>query len=314
MASDPVTIALVLAPRYPLMSLAACTESLRIANRELGFIAFDRLMLTTDDSVAMSSSGIPLSPEATLEDTLFAPVALVLSSYHPEEACRPDFLAWLRRQSRMGSIIGCVDTASYILIKAGVLGEHEVAVHRESLPGYQELLSHAALLDRYFVIDGQVVSSAGGMATLDMMLGLIARFQGREIAGRVAYVLNYRPLPEGASSDETSVDGLVTRVDRRLACMIKLMQTNLEEPLPLAVVYERARVPSATASRLFSRFLHMTPGQYYMRIRLERAQSLLANSPLPIGEVAGRVGFDDASAFTRAFRRHFGKPPSASRR
>lgn len=314
MLSPSIAVALVLSPRFPLMSFAACTESLRIANRELGHLAFSRLLLTPDDGPVTSSSGIALAPDALLVGAPFAPVVVVLSSYQPEEACRPAFLAWLRKQHRRGAIIGCVDTASYILAKAGILEGRKVAVHRESLPTYQETLAGVALLDRLFAVDDTIISSAGGMATLDMMLGLIARFQGRHLADRVAHVLNYRPFPAEASAEETARDGAIARVERRLARMIERMQTNLETPLSIATICREARVPRATANRLFLRYFQATPSRYYMKIRLERAQSLLGYSPLPVGEIAAKVGFADASAFTRAYRRQFGKLPSSSRR
>ncbi len=314
MTSGHVTVALVLAPRFPLMSLSACTESLRVANRELGRLAFSRLLLTTDDALATSSSGISIMPDAAFAETLFAPVVLVLSSYEPEEACHPPFLAWLRKQYRLGAVVGCVDTASYILAKAGILGLHKVAVHRESLPAYQELLASAAILDRLFAFDSTIVSSAGGMATLDMMLGLITRFQDKRLSDRVAHVLNYRRLAIEADPEESSHDGTISRIDRRLARMVELMQTNLENPLPIAKISRQSQVPGATANRLFLRYFQLTASRYYMKVRLERAHSLLSNSPLPVGEIAAKVGFLDASAFTRAYRRQFGKLPSSSRR
>lgn len=313
MAFAPITVAIVLAQRFPLLSLAACSESLRVANREWGGLAFNRLLLTPSDAPVASSSGIPVAPDAALANAPFAPIVLVLSSYQPDEACQRPFLVWLRKQYRLGAIIGCVDTGSYILAKAEILGTHKVAVHRETLPTYRELLSDAALLDRLFATDGTIVSSAGGIATLDMMLGLIARFQGKSLADRVANILNYRPLTAEPSAGESARGGMIARVDRRLAHMIEVMQTHLESPLPISAICQKAKVPSATANRLFLRHFQVSPSRYYIRIRLERAQSLLGNSPLPVRDIAVRVGFADASAFTRAYRRHFGRLPSSSR-
>jgi AraC family carnitine catabolism transcriptional activator len=310
----PVTVAIVLAQRFPLLSLAACSESLRVANRECGGLAFNRLLLTTEDEPVFSSSGISVVPDVKLAEAPFADVVLVLSSYQPDEACHPPFLVWLRKQHRLGAVIGCVDTGSYILAKAGILGTHKVAVHRETLSAYRELLGNATLLDRFFETDGPIVSSAGGIATLDMMLGLIARFQNRSLADRIAFVLNYPPLKAAPISDEAAGGGMIARVDRRLARMIEIMQTNIENPVQVAAICKKAKVPSATANRLFLRHFRASPSRYYMTMRLERALHLLGNSPLPIRDIAAKVGFADASAFTRAYRLHFGKLPSSSRR
>ena len=313
MATTPITVAIVLAQRFPLISLAACLESLRVANRERGQIVFNRTILTPDNAPVLSSSGILLTPDAALDDAPFAPVTMVLSSYKPEDACRPAFLGWLREQYRRGSVIGCVDTASYILAKAGILGSHKVAVHRESLDAYREILRSSALLDQLVASDERIVSSAGGVATLDMMLELIKRFSGKALADRVAHVLNYRPFAADAKSVETYQDGMVARVERRLARMIELMQTNLESPIDVAGICRMTHTPPATANRLFHRYFDMSPSRYYTKLRLERAQWLLGNSPLPIGEVAAKVGFSNASVFTRAYRRNFGTVPSSLR-
>lgn len=314
MASPATTVAMVLAQRFPLVSLAACLESLRVANRELGQICFAWKILTPDDAPVLSSSGLPFAPDTALDEASFSPVTIVLSSYKPEEACTPALLRWLRKQYRLGAVIGCVDTSSYVLAKARILGSHRVSVHRESLSAYRELLADSVLLDQLFAADGRIVSSAGGVATLDMMLALIARFQGKSLSERVAYVLNYRPLAADATSAETSPDGMIARVEPRLARMIEHMHANLEQPFDVVAICHMAQVPTATANRLFRRYFQMSPRRYYTRLRLERAQWLLGNSPLPIGQIAAKVGFADASAFARAYRRQFDKSPSSVRR
>jgi transcriptional regulator GlxA family with amidase domain len=308
-----VTVAIVLAQRFPLLSLAACLESLRVADREHGQACFIRRILTPDDTSVSSSSGVPIAPDTALADMPFAPVIIVLSSYKPEEACKPALLAWLRKQYRQGAIIGCVDTASYILAKARILGAHKVSVHRESISAYRELLVESVLLDQLYSSDERIVSSAGGIATMDMMLGLIKRLRGKTLADRVAHVLNYRPLAADANSAETSPEGMVARVEQRLARLIELMQAHLEEPVDVAALCALAEIPSATANRLFQRHFRTTPSRYYTKLRLDRAHWLLGNSPLPVSEIAAKVGFAGASAFTRAYRRQFGKTPSKIR-
>lgn len=308
-----ITVTVVLAQRFPLLSLSSCLESLRVANRELGHISFNWKLVTPDDAPVTSSSGVPITPDASLDDDALSPVVIVLSSYKPAEACTPSLLRWLRRQHKLGAIVGCVDTSAYILSKAKILGNKKVSVHRESLSAYQDLLSEAAVLDKMFNTADNIVSSAGGVATLDMMLALISRFHGQSLSDRIANVLNYRRLADGATEVETSPDGMVARVEPRLARMIEIMHSNLDLPPDVAVICELAQVPPATANRLFLRYFQLTPSRYYTRLRLDRAQWLLENSSLSVSEVAIRIGFGDASAFARAYRRQFERPPSSPR-
>ena len=310
----PIVVSLLLAPRFPLLSLAICTESLRVANRELGAQRFARQILSLNGAPALSSSGIELAADAAYSDVTFAPVALLLSSYQPEEAARPELLAWLRRLDRRGALLGCIDTGAYLLAKASLLGGRHIVAHYETLPAYEELFGDAVRLDRLFAFEGRIASSAGGMATLDMMLQVIAHFTDRGLADRVAHVLNYRPLEQAAAFGAGPGDGALGRVDKRLGRLVELMQANLETPLPVTTLCRIARVEGATARRLCLRHLKATPGRYYMGLRLERARALLTNSALPVGQIAAMVGFPDPSAFARAFRRHHGLPPSKARR
>lgn len=313
MEKSPFPVTLVLAPLFPLLSLAACTESLRLANRELGTTAFTRTIATVDGETVYSSSGVPVAAEAALGDITFSSLVIVLSSYEPEAACTPGLLNWLRRQDRQGATIGCVDTGGYLLAHAGLLRDRHIAVHHETLPAYREVLGEAVTIDRLYTSEGGLPSSAGGMATLDMMLSLIARFHGEALADRIAHILNYSRLPETAQAAHASGDGAIARMDRRLGRMVELMQAHLEAPLPLDTLCRMAHLHPATARRQFLKQFGETPGRYYTGLRLARARSLLSNSALSVGEIAALAGFEDASAFARAYRQRYGVLPSKAR-
>lgn len=306
----PLHVTLVLTPSFPLLSLSICTESLRVANRELSRAVFAWTVATADGAPATSSSGLELAAAAALSDIPRTSIAIVLSSYNPEAACAPALLNWLRRQDRQGAEIACVDTAAYILGRAGLLRGRRVAVHPETVPAYREVLREARVVDSAHALDGRLASSAGGMATMEMMLDLIERRCGAEQARRVATVLTFRRRAEAAGE---SGEATIPRIDRRLGRLIGHMRANLETPLPLAELCRLARLDPSTARRLCVKWMGASPGRYYMELRLDRARHLLANSALPIAAVATMTGFADSSSFGRAYRRRFGARPSASR-
>lgn len=317
----PVT--LVLGPRFPLLSLAICTECLRVANRELGRVAFAHTIVTESGGPALSASGIEVAAGAALADITRTRVAILLASMNPEAAATPGLVARLRRQDRLGALIGCVDTGSYVLARAGLLRHRHVVVHHEMLPAYAETFGDSVLPDRLFALEGRVVSSVGGAATFDMMLALVARVEDEALADRVAHVLTYRRRsgrladPALGLDSEVPVGGItdaaLARVDRRIARLVEAMQAHIGAPLGLVAICRLAGVEESTARRLFIRRFAMTPGRYYMAMRLDRAHYLLDNSALPVGAIAEKAGFADPSAFARAFRRRFGRLPSQAR-
>lgn len=308
-----IGVTLVIVPRFPLLSLAICTEGLRVANRECLPMAFSWDIATVDGQPVSSSSGIPIQPTRSIREIKVSPVAIVLSAYYPEQAYSDELLAWLRHQDHQGSIIGCVDTGAFILAKAGLLSGTGVTVHQESVDPFHEAFDRKLIYDRLFSFEGRRLSSAGGMATFDMILALIARTKGEHLSDRVAALMNYQRLTDEPARQGAPRDTALARVNRELGRCVELMQANLEEPLPVEDICAAAGVPSWKARRLFQRYLRRSPADYYLNLRLERAKNLLAHSHAPIKQIAVACGFADTASFSRAFKRHLGRTPSDSR-
>jgi len=311
--TEPLSVTVVPAPRFPLLPFAICVDSLRIANRVCGRPAFMHTVATPDGGPAMSSSAIPVPADISIDDIGFAPVVVLLASYEPEAACTPQLMAWLRRQDRQGATLLCSDTGAIVLARAGVLRGRRVAVHHESMPAYLATQGETEVFDRMHGYDRGLGSSIGGIPTLDMMLELIARQTEQSVADGVAHVMGHQRLPSESVKVARTADAAISMVDRRLGRMVALMQTHLEDPLPIEELCRLCHLDPSTARRLFRKRFRRGPGRYYLDLRLDRARLLLANSPLPVREIAGLVGFADTSAFTRAFKRRFGRLPSASR-
>ncbi|MEP4420704.1 MAG: helix-turn-helix domain-containing protein, partial [Nitratireductor sp.] len=89
---------------------------------------------------------------------------------------------------------------------------------------------------------------------------------------------------------------------------------NLDEPFSAVELAKGAGLSVRQVERLFLRHLNMTPGRYYMRLRLERARELLRQTNLPILDVAIATGFTSHSYFAQSYRLQFGRLPSEERR
>ena len=156
-------------------------------------------------------------------------------------------------------------------------------------------------------------SSAGAVGTLDMTLALIAHVASPAIARRVEKVLNYTPHAPETGQARFDRDRALAAVDRDLARCVEIMQTHLEDPLPLAAVAGLAQLPSWRMRRLFAKFLGTTPRAYYLGLRLDRARDLLRNSHARVDAVAMACGFEAPEAFSRAYKQRFSVPPSRDR-
>lgn len=295
---------IILTSNFPILSLTLVTEPLRVANRESAGTLWRWRFLSVEGGVLSSSSGIDIPTEAL--DRSRADVVLLLSSYHPETAVAGSLLNWLKRRAREGALMGCVDTGALIFAEAGLLHSRPAAVHFEALRGYREKFGAEMFADRLFDVSGNRCSSAGGVATFDMTLGLIEHFNGRKLADRVAEILTYRPTGHTGPQQRLLTDTSLARLDRNLAKAVELMIATLDQPLQIAEISARVGVPLWTLGRLFKRHLGETPAAYYRNLRLAEARNLLLNSSLRISDISSLCGFENPESFARAYRRQFG--------
>ena len=300
------TICIHVADGFPILSVTLITEPLRVANRELGGDAFAWRFVSEKGGARRSSSSIGLDTEP-LPDT--APdSAILLASYAPERSATEATLAWLRRLNRSGVLLGCVDTGALVFAKAGLLGVRPAAAHPEAIAGFHRQFPRSLFVDRLFDFSPPRFSSAGGVATLDMTLALIAHYTSGKIARRVSDILTYAP----AVADLPGLR-LPGSVPEPVRDAVSLMEAHLADTLDIGEIAARLNLPVWKLTRLFRRHLHETPTGYYVARRLSRARDMLRNSTLPVGDVATACGYANAEAFSRAYRAKFGRAPSQDR-
>lgn len=296
-------VAILLTDHFPILSLTLVTEPLRVANRELGRQTWHWRILSSSGGAVSSSSGIDVQTDRL--DNARDDIVLLLSSYAPESALTKPFLGWLRRKARAGTLMGCVDTGAMIFAEAGLLTQNPAAVHFEALRGYRETYADQMFVDRMFDLSDNRCSSAGGVATFDMTLALIARFSGRDLAKRVAEILTYRPTEHAGPQQKMLTDTSLMRMDRKLGSAVDLMLAHLSEPLRISTLSVQLGVPRWTLERLFKRHLKQSPSAYYRFLRLTQAKNLLLNANYRVSDVGVLCGFDNPESFARAYKKQF---------
>jgi len=304
-------VALVLTEHFPILSLTLVTEPLRVANRELTRADWSWTILSAKGGTLKSSSGIDI-PTLPLDDTDYD-IVILISSYAPENALGTPLLTWLRKKARSGTMMGCVDTGAMIFAEAGLLTKTPAAVHFEALRGYQERYRSQMFVDRMFDISETRCSSAGGVATFDMTLALIAQCNNRALALRVAEILTYRPTEHSGPQQKMLTETSIARLDRTLGRAVDLMLANIRDPLDIDTICTRVDAPKWTLNRLFRKHLKQTPAAYYRYLRLSQAKNMLLNSTYQISEIGSLCGFENPESFSRAYMRLFGRTPTQTR-
>ena len=237
----------------------------------------------------------------------------IVAGFRLEEQVTPDLLARLRRLAPQVRAMGGVDGGSWFLARAGLLDGHIATTHWEDLETFASRFPAIEVRRDRYVISGNMVTTGGAAPCLDMMLHLIGARWGAELALRVAGAFLYEPLHAPTAPQQSLPAARLARADPALGRAIALMEDGIEHPPAIADIARRLGLSQRRLEMLFSERLGTSPGRFFLDLRLDEARRMVADTRLPLQEIALRTGFSSQMAFSRAFRARFGGTASGLR-
>jgi transcriptional regulator GlxA family with amidase domain len=226
---------------------------------------------------------------------------------------REDVLAWLRKAAPKAKRFGSVCTGAFMLAAAGLLNGKRVATHWASCERLADRFPALTVdADALYVVDGKVWTSAGVTTGIDMALALVEADLGAATANLIArHFVLYARRP-GYQSQFSPLLQAQTNADAPFAALIDWMQDNLDKPLDVPALAQRAGLSERSFYRKFTDATGKTPAHFVEGLRLDAARTLLAKG-LPLKAIAGRVGLRSSARLGQAFERRFGMAPSLFR-
>lgn len=164
-------------------------------------------------------------------------------------------------------------------------------------------------MDRIFITDGPVWSSAGMTAVIDMALALIEQDMGPDLARTTAKMMVVHHRRAGGQSQHSTMLAKSDRVQNALAYARK----NLCEPLTVEQLAQAARLSPRQFTRVFRLETGQSPAHAIETLRLEAARYMLEQGRLPIEEIARETGFGNRERMRRSFLRTYRQTPQAIR-
>ncbi|WP_119303967.1 GlxA family transcriptional regulator [Dongia deserti] len=312
-AHDVCHVGIVLIPGFSLMAFASTVEPLRSANLMAGKTLYRWTYLSTGGAKVSSSGGLEVITSRLPSGEADVDIIVVCGGLGCETYRNDRLLAFLRAQSRRGTLVGAVSTASFILARAGLLKDRRCTVHWDYLEAFREAFGELEALEELFVVDRGVFTCAGGTAAMDMMLHLIRTRQGNGLAAMVSDQFIHGRVRQPADRQRMSMRNRLGVAQPMIVKAIEAMERSSEGELDLMKVAEGLDISSRQLQRLFKRYLSTSPSKYYMKIRLERARKLLQRTSLPVLEIGIMCGFTSASHFSKCYREQFATTPTGDR-
>jgi len=306
----PRDIGILLMPGFSMLAFFSVLEPIRLANQLLGGRHYRWSVCTTEGEPARSSCGMTAAAMA-LPDAGNAPeCVIVVAGFDPWPQNDRRLKTWLRALDRRGVILGAVDTGCFLLGSAGLLTGVSTALHWESAAAFAELFPNVPLSSQLVELHPRRLLCAGGTAVLDMMLEMVEREHGVKLGDAIASRLIHRRrnLDLPASAPKSSVE-----LARDLRPVLLLMEQHIEEPIAIIEIAAQTGLSQRSIERKFHGRFGVTPTQFYLGLRLEKANQLLRHSTLSVLAVAIACGFTSVSYFCRAYKAHYRTSPGSDR-
>jgi AraC family transcriptional activator FtrA len=220
----------------------------------------------------------------------------------------------LRAAHRRGARIVAICTGAFVLARAGLLNGRRATTHWRGTAQLAAAFPEVRVdPDVLYVDHGDVATSAGTGAGIDLCLHLVRTDHGAAYAAQIARNMVLPPHREG-SQLQYATQPAPARADESLAPLLEWAASRLDTPLTLGRLAEHAGLSSRTLARRFTEQLGTSPGQWLLGRRIDAARVLLERTDLPVEAIATRVGLASAVNLRRRFRAHLGTTPGAYRR
>lgn len=260
----------------------------------------------------MISSDTQIVLEASHELSQNSDIVLIIGARDINRALSNNFrlIEWCKKIARHSNTLVGVCSGTFFLAEAGLLNGLNATTHWSVSDELQKRYPEIDVIgDAIFLQAGNIWTSAGVSAVLDLSLALVERDFGREVALAVARdLVVYLKRPGGQSQFSQHLSSQMTQ-HKGISQLQEWILKNLDQPLDIRKLSAYAAMSSRNLCRVFLREVSCSPREFVERARIELARRQLEESQAPLKQIAKRCGFTSDDHFRRVFQRRCGVTP-----
>jgi transcriptional regulator GlxA family with amidase domain len=267
------------------------------------------------------ASGVPITVQRSIDTIPASDIVIVPSVLLPrrgwEKGRYPRLVEWVRAMHGGNAVICSACSGIFLLAETGLFNGKDATVHFNYAEAFASLYPSVPIHpERVLVIAGareELVSSGASTTWHDLVLYLIARYAGANVAQHVAHMFALQWHQDGLAP-YMIFEGKHDHGDAEIQTAQDWLATHFSVANPVEEMIKRSRLAERTFKRRFSNATGHTPIAYVQRLRIEDAKRLLERTDTAVDEISWRVGYEDAAFFRRLFKRTTGLAPGAYRK
>jgi len=293
-----------------MMSFVALA-AFEVANKRSGETLYDLHVLSESGGPLRSSLGTEVTTEA-LADNEFDTVLVGVGMEVPSTTT-PAVVRYLQQAAKSTRRLASICLGAFVLGDAGLLDGRRATTHWRYAQRLQERFPKCRIdMDKIFIADGQIWTSAGMSAAADLAVAMIENDHGADLARTVAGGLVMHHRRAGGQSQHSALLDIDAKSDR-IQTALTYAKRNLRMPLEIEDLAREACLSPRQFTRVFRSETGTSPAKAVELLRLEAAKLMLEQSRLPIEGIAREAGFSNRERMRRAFIRTYGEAPQSIR-
>jgi AraC family transcriptional regulator, transcriptional activator FtrA len=310
----PDTVAVLAYDTMSMFEFAVACEVFGQTEAESLGVPWYRLVVCADGPSIRFDNGMMMEVPARLAATRRADT-IVLPPCDDPSVVSDATLGAVRQAHARGARIVSLCTGAFVLARTGLLDGRRAVTHWADCARFAAQFPHVTLDPGVlYVDDGDILTSAGSAASIDLCLYVVRSDFGTDIANRLARQLVVQPHRDGGQAQYIDAPMPTVALAEPFADTLAWMAAHLHENMTVADLATRTATSPRSFARHFVAATGSAPYQWLLRRRVHEAQRLLERTDLPVEAVAHRVGLGDATNLRKHFRRQLGTSPHAYRR
>lgn len=309
------TVATIVYDSINPFELAVATEVFGVERTELGIPWYRFFVCGVEVQPVRTSVGLLVTPSSALSHLAEADTVIVPGPRPGISPMPAALLEALRDAYQRGARLLSFCTGAFLLAAAGLLDGRRATTHwlwaAELAARYPRVQVDPRML---YIDDGQILTSAGAAASIDLSLYVVRQDYGAAIATAVARRMVVAPHREGGQAQYIETPLLTLDENDQFSATLIWLLEHLQEDLSVERLAARAVMSPRTFTRRFWATLGTTPHQWVLQRRVSLAQRLLETTRQSIEEVAACSGFGSATTFRLHFQRLLHLTPQSYRR
>lgn len=292
----------------PAMAFGAVDQPINFPPYEVHYCALKPGLINTDQDIRIEVLD-------HLDAILESDIAIIPAWHNPEIQAPKEIINVLKQAHQNGTTVVGLCLGAFVLGDAGLLDNREATTHWLARESFTQRFPHTQFRpDVLYVVDENVVTSAGTVAAIDCCLHMVRQRHGADAANRMARLLVTPPHRQGGQSQYIERPVPQLPCENRLTEVLEWAREHLSEQLTLDILADNAKMSRRTFTRHFRNATGTTVIKWINAERIIRAQQLLETTELPIECVATQVGFKTALSLRQNFYDQLNISPSDYRR